>query len=185
MRSPCASMKIADSAVESPAMRWQPAQSTPSRASAASTRSPFESSPAGPPSGPASAARPPSRAIATAAFAAQPPLTVKNLLAWTFPSGCGKLWTRNTSSSTMMPAHRIDGACRLPELNTVLHPGADDVVGDGVRERRGEFLGMLPQQHQCDVLARKPARVGEFAGIDHDLARKRLRVAADHQRGRE
>ena len=86
-------MKIADSAVAKPAMRWQPAQSTPSRASAASTRSPFESSPAGPPSGPASAALPPSRAMATAALAAQPPLTTKNPLACTFPSGGGKLST--------------------------------------------------------------------------------------------
>ena len=34
-------MKIADSAVETPARRWQPPQSMCSRASAASTRSPF------------------------------------------------------------------------------------------------------------------------------------------------
>ena len=40
--------------------------------------SPLASAPAGPPSGPASAARPPRRAIATAALAAQPPLTTKN-----------------------------------------------------------------------------------------------------------
>src|SRR5262249_21408125 len=77
----------------------------------------------GPPSGPASAARPPSRATATAALAAQPPLTMKKLCAWVFASGCGKRSTRNTSSSTMMPAHKIARALlpALAELNLFLH----------------------------------------------------------------
>src|SRR5262249_9108186 len=104
MRLPRASMRIAESAVGTPARRWQPVQWISARGSAASTRSPFESSP----SGPASAARPPSRAIATAALAAQPPLTMKKLCAWVFASGCGKRSTRNTSSSTMIPAHKIE-----------------------------------------------------------------------------
>ena len=65
---------------------------------------------AGPPIGPASAARPPSRAMATAAFAAQPPLTTKNPSACALPSGGGNSSTRNTSSSTMMPAQRMRGA---------------------------------------------------------------------------
>src|SRR5215813_4436321 len=185
MRSPRASMKIAESAVGTPARRWQPAQSTCSRASAASTRSPFESSPGGPPSGPASAARPPSRATATAALAAQPPLTMKKLCAWVFASGCGKRSTRNTSSSTMIPAHKIARAPppALAELNLFLHPGADDVVGDGHGRRRGQAVGMTPRQHARDLFAVEPAGIVELRAIDDDLARERLGMTADHQRG--
>src|SRR6266516_3322749 len=185
MGSPCASRKIAESAVGAPAMRWQPLQSTCSRASAASTRSPFESSPGGPPSGPASTARPPSRAIATAALAAQPPLTTKKLSAWVFASGCGKRSTRNTSSSTMIPAHKIARAAppALAELNLFLHPGADDVIGDGHRRRRGQAVGMTPRQHARNFLAVEPAGIVELRAIDDDLARERLGVTADHQRG--
>src|SRR6266481_5178609 len=185
MRSPRASMKIAESAVGTPARRWQPVQSTCSRASAASTRSPFQSSPGGPPSGPASAARPPSRAIATAALAAQPPLTMKKLCAWVFASGCGKRSTRNTSSSTMIPAHKIARAPApaLAELNLFLHPGADDVIGDGHRRRRGQVVGMTPRQHARDLLAVEPAGIVEFLAIDDDLVRERLGMTADHQRG--
>src|SRR6516164_9734829 len=185
MRSPRASRKIAESAVGAPAMRWQPLQSICSRASAARTRSPFKSSPGGPPSGPASTARPPSRAIATAALAAQPPLTMKKLCAWVFASGCGKRSTRNTSSSTIMPAHKIARALlpALAELNLFLHPGADDVVGDGHGRRRGQAAGMTPQQHARDRLALEPAGVVELRAIDDDLARERLGMTADHQRG--
>src|SRR5262249_47855378 len=77
--------------------------------------------------GPASAARPPSRATATAALAAQPPLTMKKLCAWVFASGCGKRSTRNTSSSTMIPAHKIARAPlpALAELNLFLHSLCD------------------------------------------------------------
>src|SRR3981189_1264690 len=57
-RSPRASMKIADSAVDTPATRGQPVQSTPSRASAASTWSPVEYEPAGAPTGHAARAAP-------------------------------------------------------------------------------------------------------------------------------
>lgn len=78
--------------------------------------SPFESSPVGPPSGPASAARPPSRATATAALAAQPPLTTKKLCAAALVSGPGKRSTLNTSSSTMIPAQRIAGGAARPLL---------------------------------------------------------------------
>src|SRR5262249_44036934 len=78
---------------------------------------------AGRTAGPASVGRPPSRATATAALAAQPPLTMKKLCAWVFASGCGKRSTRNTSSSTMMPAHKIARALSpaLAELNLFLH----------------------------------------------------------------
>src|SRR5215510_1034353 len=185
MRSPRASMKMVESAVTTPARRWQPVQSISSRASAANTRSPFESSPGGPPSGPASAARPPSRATATAALAAQPPLTMKKLCAWVFASGCGKRSTRNTSSSTMIPAHKIARAAppALAELNLFLHPGADDVVGDGHGRRRGQAVGMTPQQHARDLFAVEPAGIVELRAIDDDLARERLGMTADHQRG--
>src|SRR5262245_60413463 len=185
MRSPRASMKMAESAVATPARRWQPVQSISSRASAANTRSPFESSPDGPPSGPASAARPPSRATATAALAAQPRLTMKKLCAWVFASGCGKRSTRNTSSSTMIPAHKIARAPppALAELNLFLHPGADDVIGDGHGRRRGQAVGMTPRQHARDLLAVEPAGIVELRAIDDDLARERFGVTADHQRG--
>src|SRR5512132_3525945 len=185
MRSPCKSMKIAESAVDTPAMRWQPTQSTCSRARAASTRSPFESSPGGPPSGPASLARPPSRATATAALAAQPPLTTKKLCASVFPSRSGKRSTLNTSSSTIMPAHKIAGAPARAsaEVNLFLHPGADDVVGDGHGRRRGQAVGMTSQQHARDLLAVEPAGIVELGAIDDDLARERLGMTADHQRG--
>src|SRR5262245_35874841 len=171
MRSPRASMKIADRAVGTPGMRRQPPQSTPSRSSAARTRSPFKSSPAGPPSGPANMTRPPSRAIATAALPAQPPLTAKKSCAWIFPSGGGKHSTRNTSSRTMMPAHRILGARAgaLAERNLFLHPGADDVIGDGHAGRRGQAVGMAAQQHARDFLAIEPAGVVELGAVDDDL----------------
>src|SRR5262244_975051 len=175
MRSPRASMKMAESAVATSTRRWQPVQSISSRASAASTRSPFESSPGGPPS----------RATATAALAAQPPLTMKKLCAWVFASGCGKRSTRNTSSSTMIPAHKIERAPApaLAELNLFLHPGADDVIGDGHGRRRGQAVGMTPRQHARDLLSVEPAGIVELRAIDDDLARERLGVTADHQRG--
>src|SRR5438552_2669874 len=50
----------------------------------------------------------------------------------------------------------------LPEINAIFHPGADNVVGDGVRERRDEILGMAPGEHQRHLLAVEPARVGEL-----------------------
>src|SRR5262245_23318452 len=167
-------MKIADNAVATSVRRWQPRQSTCSRASAARMRSPFMSSPAGPPSGPASAARPPSRAIATAALAAQPPLTTKKLSACVLPSGCGKLPTRNTSSSTMMPAHRIErgGEPWSGEVNLFLHPGADDVIGDGHGRRRGQAVGVAAQQHARDFLAIEPAGILELGAVDDDLVRQ-------------
>src|SRR5262245_34560972 len=87
-------------------------------------------------------------------------------------------------SSTAMPAHSTTRR-RGSEGNATLHPGADDVVGDRDRHRRGETVGMLPYQHQRDLLAVEPARVCELARIDRDLLRERLGVAADHQRARE
>src|ERR1700733_14073874 len=186
VRSPRAFMKIADSAVESPSMRWQKLQSTASRVSALRTRSPLSSSPAGPPIGPASAARPPSRAIATAAFAAQPPLTTKNPLACTLPSGCGNSSTRNTSSRTMMPAHKMRGAPLLraavsaKDIATVLDITADDVMRDSDRRRRGQASRMLAPEHCRQFVALEPAGVLQFLAIDHDGIGQRFGVAADH-----
>ena len=133
VRSPRASTKIAESPVDSPSTRWHALVSMLSRARAASTRSPLSSLPAGPPSGLASIARPPSRAIATAAFAAQPPLTMKKSSASTLVSGCGMTLTRKTSSSTRMPAHKMRGAAApLAEngINGPIHRGR-------ARRRRG------------------------------------------------
>src|ERR1700734_1934473 len=179
-------MKIADSAVESPSMRWQKLQSTFSRVSALRTRSPLSSSPAGPPIGPASAARPPSRAIATAALAAQPPLTTKNPLACTLPSGCGNSSTRNTSSSTIMPLHRMRGARPSAEdIAAILDEAADDVMGDGDRRRRGQALRMLAVEHRRQFFAVEPARVFQLVAVDDDGVGQRFGNAADHDRGRE
>src|ERR1700719_2708954 len=194
VRSPRASMKIADNAVAKPSTRWQNVQSIFSRANAASTRSPLASSPAGPPIGPASDARPPRRAIATAALAAQPPLTTKNPVACTLPSGCGNCSTRNTSSSTMMPVQRMRGASRedlsvkdmsLKDLAAILDEAANEMVGDGDRRRCGQAVGMAAAEHQRQFVARKPARVLDLAAVDDDCFRQRLRMAADHQRARE
>src|SRR5262249_17152063 len=160
----------------------QPLQSTCSRASAASTWSPLMSSPAGPPSGPANRDCAPNRATATAALAAQPPLTTKKSRACTLPSGRGKRSTRNTSSSTMMPAHRSAGRGGSVS-NLVLHPGADDVISDRHGRRRAQAIGMAPLQHRDDLVAVEPAGIVELGAIDHDLIRARLGVAADHQRG--
>src|SRR5579862_4170801 len=185
VRSPRAFMKIADNAVDSPVMRWQKLQSIRSRANAASTRSPLASSPAGPPIGPARATRPPSRAMATAAFAAQPPLTTKNPVACTLPSGCGNSVTRNTSSSTMMPVHRMRRAGSAEDIAAVLDVIPNDVMRDGDRRRRGQSLGMAPIEHQGEFLAVEPPRILDLAAIDHDSVRCCLGVTADHQRHRE
>src|SRR5262249_45327541 len=144
-------------------------QSMPSRSSAASTRSPLSSFPGGPPSGPASATLAPSRAAATAALAAQPPLMTKKSCAWALPSGSGKRSTRNTSSSTMMPAHKIAGVRPLAELNLLLHPGKDDVVGDGDRWRRGQPIGVFAEQHLRHLVACKPTRILELGSIDDNV----------------
>src|SRR5580658_335113 len=184
VRSPRASMKIADSAVAKPSTRWQNVQSIFSLLSAVSTRSPLASSPAGPPIGPASEARPPRRAIATAALAAQPPLTTKNPVACTLPSGCGNCSTRNTSSSTMMPVQRMRGASPK-NIAAILDEAANEMMGDGDRRRRGQAIGMAAAEHQRQLVARKPARILDLAAVDDDRVRQRLRVAADHQRARE
>src|SRR5580698_6470400 len=191
VRSPRAFMKIADSAVESPSMRWQKLQSTASRVSALRTRSPLSSSPAGPPIGPASAARPPSRAIATAALAAQPPLTTKNPLACTLPSGFGNSSTRNTSSSTMMPVQRMRGGAPLAresladDIAALFDEAANDVMGDGDRRRRGQALRMLAREHRGAFVAGKPARIFQLLAVDGEIFRQRLRMATDHDRRRE
>src|SRR5258708_16227700 len=69
------------------------------------------------------------------------------------------------------------------EGNLFLHPGADDVVGDGHGRRRGQAVGMTSQQHARDLLAVEPAGIVELVAIDDDLARERLGMTADHQRG--
>ena len=70
----------------------------------------------------------------------------------TLPPGGGNCATRNTMSCTAIPAHRIDGA--LEELTIVLHPRADDVVGDGDRRlawsaRRDAFASASPRIRPC------------------------------------
>src|SRR5580704_7608496 len=185
VRSPRASMKIADSAVAKPSTRWQNVQSIFSRANAASTRSPLASSPTGPPIGPASAALPPSRAIATAALAAQPPLTTKNPVACTLPSGSGNSATRNTSSSTIMPVQRMRRAGSAQDIAAVLDIITNNVVRDGDRRRCRQAARMAARAHRCKLLAVEPARVLDLAAVDHDVVRLGFSMTADHQRHRE
>ena len=56
-------------------------------------------------------------------------------------------------------------------------------MGDGRWRRRDQALRMLPHQHRGRLVAVEPARVFELVAVDDDLARDRLRMAADHQRG--
>src|SRR5262249_52443286 len=117
---------------------------------------------------------------ATAAFAAQPPLTTKNPLAWTLPSGCGNSSTRNTSSSTMMPAHRMCGARSADDIGAILDIAADNVMGNRNRRRSHQPLRMLSIEHQSEFFAIEPARVFEFVAIDDNFFRQCLDVAAYH-----
>src|SRR6202042_3140607 len=103
----------------------------------------------GPPWGRPGGRPPPGGAIAPAALAAQPPLTTKNPVACTLPSGCGNCSTRNTSSSTMMPVQRIRGGSRedmlikhllIKNLAAILDEAANEMVGDGDRRRRGQAV---------------------------------------------
>src|SRR4029077_12117793 len=85
----------------------------------------------------------------------------------------------------MMPAHRIvrAPARALAEVNLFLHPGTDDVIGDRHGRWRSEAVGMLAQEHGCDLLALEPTGVVQFGTVDDDLARACLGVAADHHGG--
>src|SRR3984885_8064375 len=151
-----------------------------SRANAASTRSPLASSPAGPPIGPASATRPPSRAIATAAFAAQPPLTTKNPVACTLPSGSGNSATRNTSSSTIMPVQRMRRAGSAQDIAAVLDIITNNVVRDGDRRRCRQAARMAAREHRCKLLAVEPAPGLDPAAIYYDVVRLSFSMTADH-----
>ena len=88
-RSPRASMQIAETDVGTSRRRGQAEQSMPWRAASVRNVSPTRVDAGRPPSGPEKRARAPRCAIATAAFAALPPLTVQNSLAWVFTSGRG------------------------------------------------------------------------------------------------
>src|SRR5205823_13881308 len=124
--------------------------------------------------------------MATAALAAQPPLTTKNSFACTLPSGCGNSSTRKTSSSTMIPVQRMRGARSAEEdIRAVLDVASNDVVGDRDRRRRGQAMRVRTVQHQDQFLAVEPARVFKFFTIDDDRIRQCFGMAADHDRRRE
>src|SRR6185369_1339457 len=180
VRAPLSSTRIADIDECPPPSRTQPAVSMCSSARLARMRSPIASSP----SGPAKLTRPPNRAIATAALAAQPPPTAMNSLASPLLSTGGTDFTRYTSSSTTMPAQRMRGASRSTNARS-LDPGANDVVRDRDRRRGGEPLGVRLHQHGGGLVTREPARVLELGCVDLDVDRQRLRMRADHQRHRE
>src|SRR5450755_1640244 len=184
--SPVASSRISDTEAVPSFMRTTPLQSMPSLARSARMRLLTWSSP--PPSGPAKPTRPPRRATATAALAAQPPPVMMNSDADTLAPGAGKFCTRMTMSCTAMPAHKIFGACPgtgSVKADLVLHPGADEVMRDRHRRRRGQAIGVLAHQHGRDLRLGKPPGVLEFLAVHHNFAGQGLGVAADHQRGRK
>src|SRR5215467_15830978 len=183
VRSPQASTKIADTGVRAPGTRTQPTHSTPSRCRPSTRRSPTASLPAGPPSGAAKYALPPSRAMATAALAAQPPTMVMNSLAPTLVSGIGNAWMRKTSSRTAIPAQRMFAISERAPID--LEPGADDVLRDGERMGRCQAIGVLAQHHGNNLVAGEPARVLQLRTIDLELRRQCLGMATNHQRHRE
>src|SRR5204862_1837450 len=134
---PWPSIVIAEIEEGAPGTRGQAEQSMFSFAASARNVSPTVSTPAGPPSGPTKLARAPRCVIATAAFAALPPLMVSNALACVFTSGRAKRSTRNTRSSTAMPVHNT---CLRSAEDTValFDPGADDVMRDRDRRRNAD-----------------------------------------------
>src|SRR5215831_15048587 len=183
VRSPRASMKIADTGVCAPGTRTQPMQSTPSRAKPSTRRSPITSLPAGPPSGAAKRTLPPSRAIAIAALAAQPPPMVMNSLAAALASGVGNSRTRNTSSRTATPAQRMFAMSDKAPVG--FKPRPDDVMGDRDRMGRGQAVGVPTQHHGCNLLALEPAGILQLGTINLEFRGQSLRMASDHQRHRE
>ncbi len=109
---------------------------------------------AGPPSVAASRARPPSRAIAIAALAAQPPTDREEIAA---PGSCPAApGTARRGTPRRAPPCRRTGWCArraLAECNLVLDPGADDVMRDGDGRRRAEAVGMA-----CAAASAPPRR---------------------------
>src|SRR5438874_2422876 len=168
-----------------PSTRGHSTQSMFSRAASASIVSPTLSTPGGPPSGPAKLARAPRCAMATAAFAALPPLMVRNSLACVFTSDRGNDPTRNTRSSTAIPVHSTCLRGSAEDTVALLDPGADDVMRDRDRRRNADPLRMLADEHQRGFLAGEPARILQFLAIDLDVGVRCARVTADHQRHRK
>src|SRR5436309_94610 len=183
-RSPRWSIDIAEIGVVMPSRRGHCTHAIFSRAASANIVSPTVSMPGGPPNGPAKLARAPRCAIATAAFAALPPLTVRNSLACVFTSGRGNDPTRNTRSSTAIPVHSTCLRTSTEDI-VLLDPGADNVMRNRDRRRDRDPLRMLAPEHQHDLVSGKPTRVLKFLAVDGNFDRGGLRVATDHQRHRE
>src|SRR6266851_10406084 len=64
---------------------------------------------------------------------------------------------RLTLTQSIAPARA--GELESAEPDLFLHPGADDVIGDGHGRRRAQAAGMAPQEHARDLLAIEPAGV--------------------------
>src|SRR5215213_2974510 len=181
-RSP---IEIAEIGDVMPSTRGQSTHAMPSRPASASIVSPTLSAPAGPPNGPEKVARAPRCPIATAAFAALPPLTLRNSLAWVFTSGRGWRSTRKTRSSTAIPVHTMCLRVSAEDTITLFDPCADDMMRDRDRRRNTDPFRVSAHEHQRDLVAREPARVLKLLAVDRDVGVDRLRVTADHQRHRE
>src|SRR2546423_743681 len=164
-----------------PSTRGQSRHAMFSRAASASIVSPTLSEPAGPPNGPEKLARAPRCAMATAAFAALPPLMVRNSLAWVFTSGRGNDPTRNTRSSTAIPVHSTCLRASAEDTLALLDPGANDVMRNRNRRRYADSFRMLAEEHQRGLVAGEPARVLQLLAVDRDVGVARARMAADHQ----
>src|SRR3990167_9138025 len=102
--------------------------------------------------------------MATAELPAWPPLVMTNSEACTFMPASGNLSTRMTMSCTAPPAQSILGAdfAGSVKFDLALYPGADDVMRDRHRRRRGQAVGVLAQQHGHDLVFAKPPGVFEF-----------------------
>src|SRR5262245_60680529 len=92
-----------------------------------------------------------------------------------------------TMSSTAPPAQRIFdfSAFRSVKAYLVFHPGADDVMRNRNRRRRGQPLRMLAHEHRLNLALAEPAGILQFLPINHNLVRQRPGVATDHQRSRK
>src|SRR5262249_425334 len=98
--------------------------------------------------------------------------------------GGGNVVARVFATSALGESLRSLG---LPSFASVpiLHPGADDVIGNGDLRRRAQAVRMAAAQHGDDFLALEPARIVKLAAVHNNVARQRLGATAGHQRGTE
>src|SRR4051812_18753154 len=180
---------MADTGVATPGIRTTCVVSMPSAAIRSRIKR-LDISPASP-IGPANDTRPPSLAIVIAALSALPPQISTRWLALALLPRAGTASTRKVRSRTGMPTQRMRGA--MPDaaigdagLNAalVVHPAAEQMMGDGEGMWPGKPVRVGSRQHQGRLVAREPARILQLRMVDDDVLVQRPRAAADHQRRR-